>query len=156
MSDNNDNDNENDNDNDNVELDNFIEALENDNNSTIMKLTSDKIVEHKNSILDELNLEKKKKDEFLEKLEDYRYCSEMSDLEYGSYIRWIPLTNPDRIFITKGANIIDIKIMNDGILLICKSIDNRYFKIKFDNCIIFQKISLQENIILNVLDYLEK
>jgi len=141
---------------DDENLDNFIEALENDNNGTIMKLTSDKIKEHKNSILDDLNLENKKKNEFLKKLENYRYCSEMSDLEYGSYIRWIPITNPDRIFITKGANIIDMKIMNDGIMLICKSIDNRYFKIKFDNCIIFQKISFQENIILNVLDYLEK
>lgn len=141
---------------DNQLMDNFIEALENENNGTIMKLTSKKIDEHKNSILNELQLKPSVKKDFLNKLEDYRYCSEMSDLEYGSYIRWIPLTNPDRIFITKGANIIDMKIMNEGIIIICKSIDNRFFKIKFDNCIIFQKLTTQENIILNVLNYLEK
>lgn len=49
-----------------------------------------------------------------------------------------------------------MKIMNEGIIIICKSIDNRFFKIKFDNCIIFQKLTTQENIILNVLNYLEK
>ena len=33
---------------------------------------------------------------------------------------------------------------------------NRIFQIKFDECVIFQKISDQEYIILQVLDHLEK
>ena len=33
---------------------------------------------------------------------------------------------------------------------------NRIFQIKFDECYVFQKLTNQEQVILGVLDYLEK
>ena len=52
--------------------------------------------------------------------------------------------------------IADIKIQNSQIQILCKNFKNIFFQIKFDECIIFQKISEQEHVILSVLDYLEK
>ena len=77
---------------DNQLMDNFIEALENENNGTIMKLTSKKIDEHK-IILNELQLKPSVK-RFLNKLEDYRYCSEMGFRIWFIY-SMDPITNPD-------------------------------------------------------------
>ena len=58
--------------------------------------------------------------------------------------------------VTNGGIIIDIDIINDCIQLRVKNNQNRIFQIKFDEAIIFQKISPQEKVILGVLNYLEK
>ena len=43
-----------------------------------------------------------------------------------------------------------MKIMNEGIIIICKSIDNRFLKLNSIIVLFFQKLTTQENIILNV------
>ena len=48
----------------------------------------------------------------------------------------------------------DMKIVNNQIQVICKNYRNRFFQFKFDEAVIFQKISPQEKVILSVLDYL--
>jgi hypothetical protein len=138
------------------EINDLLEALENDGNSSIMKLTHSKIKQHKNDILQQLQLPKEKLKTYHKKLKEFRYCSEMSDLQYGYYIRWIPIKDPEKIKLTNGAVIADIKIQNSQIQILCKNFKNMFFQIKFDECIIFQKISEQEHVILSVLDYLEK
>jgi hypothetical protein len=79
----------------------------------------------------------------------------MADLQYGFYIRWIPLKDPDNIYLTNGGLLCDMKIINDQIHIICKNNRNRIIQFKFDEAMIFQKISQQEHVILNVLDYLK-
>uniref|UniRef100_A0A6C0CNA8 Uncharacterized protein n=1 Tax=viral metagenome TaxID=1070528 RepID=A0A6C0CNA8_9ZZZZ len=138
------------------EINDLLEALENDGNSSIMKLTHSKIKQHKNDILQQLQLPKQKLKTYHKKLKEFRYCSEMSDLQYGYYIRWIPIKDPEKIKLTNGAVIADIKIQNSQIQILCKNFKNMFFQIKFDECIVFQKISEQEHVILSVLDYLEK
>jgi hypothetical protein len=137
-------------------IDDLLNALENDTNASIMKLTSSKIKQYKNNILQQIGLERDKLKLFHKKLKYYRYCDDFISLQLGYYIRWIPLKNPDDIKLTNGAIIIDIKILDNGLHLLCKNNMNRIIQVKFDEIIIFQKISNQENIILSVLDYLDK
>ena len=80
----------------------------------------------------------------------------MHDLQFGYYIRWIPLKDPNNIKLTTGGIIIDIDIINDCIQIKVKNNQNRIFQIKFDEVMIFQKLSQQENVILTVLDYVVK
>ena len=72
----------------------LLNALENESNTSIMNLTSSKIKDIKNNMLQSLQLERKQLKIFHKKLKEYRYCSDMSDLQFGYYIRWIPLKNP--------------------------------------------------------------
>ncbi len=137
-------------------IDDLLNALENDSNASIMKLTNGKIKQYKNNILQQIGLERDRLKEIHKKLKKYRYCDDFLSLQLGFYIRWISLKNPDNIKLTNGAIIIDIKILDNGLHLVCKNNMNRIIQIKFDEAIIFQKISNQENIILSVLDYLEK
>jgi len=90
------------------------------------------------------------------KLSNYRYVDDLEDIQYGCYIRWIPLQNPAVIKLTNGGTIVDIKILENGIHIVCKNNMNRIFQIKFDECMIFQKLTEQENVIISVLDYLVK
>ena len=119
-------------------------------------MTTRKIKDIKNNILQRLQLERSQLKEFHKKLKNYRYCSDMADLQYGYYIRWIPLKNPDKLYLTTGGLLVDVDIINNCVQLKVKNNRNRIFQIKFDECEIFQKISPQEHVILGVLDYIDK
>lgn len=138
------------------DTDKLLLALENETNASIMNMTTSKIKTIKNNMLQQLQLDKDTLKSLHKKLKDYRYCSDMSDLQYGYYIRWIPLRDPSKIKLTNGAYLCDMKIVNNQVHLVCKSNMNRIIQIKLDEVMIFQKLSPQEKVILSVLDYLEK
>ena len=131
-------------------------ALNNQNNSNIMELTNAKISQWKNDALQRLFLERKELKSFHKKLKEYKYVSDMSDLSFGHYIRWINLKNPDNFKLTNGAIVCDIKVINNQVQIICKGGNRRIFQIKFDETMIFQKLTDQEKVLLSVLDYLNK
>jgi hypothetical protein len=139
---------------DETKMNKLLHSLENDSNSSIMNLTTVLIKDHKNNILQRLQLERNKLKEMHKKLKEYRYCTDMSDLQYGFYIRWIPLKDPENLYLTNGGLLCDMKIVNDQFHIICKNNRNRFIQIKFDETVIFQKITPQEKVILSVLDYL--
>ena len=134
----------------------LLGALENETNSSIMNMTSAKIKDIKNNMLQRLQLDRTTLKTFHKKLKDYRYCSDMNDLQYGFYIRWISLKNPENLKLTTGGIIVDIDIINNCVQIRIKNNMNRIFQIKLDENMIFQKITPQEYVILGVLDYLEK
>ena len=121
------------------DINELLHALENESNTSIMNLTSSKIKSLKNDMLQKLQLSGKELKVFHKKLKDYKYCSDMSDIQFGCYIRWIPLKNFEEIKLTNGGIIIDIDIISDCIQIKVKNNMNRIFQIKFDECYIFQK-----------------
>ena len=139
-----------------LDVNKLLNALENESNSSIMELTTQKIKTHKNNMLQRLQLDRNTLKLFHKKLKQYRYCTDMNDLQYGYYIRWINLKNPENMKLTNGGIIIDIDIIKDCIQLRIKNNMNRIFQIKFDEVMIFQKLSQQEKVILSVLDHLDK
>jgi hypothetical protein len=110
------------------------------------------------NILKELQLPKKDTLDLLKKLNEYKYVDEMNELKYGSYIRWIPIENPDNIYLTQGAIFCEMKITDDGVFCICKiyGYKSRHFQISMDKNLIFQKLTGQELILLSALDHLSK
>ena len=81
----------------------------------------------------------------------------MPDLEFGNYIRWIPIREgTTEIKLTNGGLIIGIEIFDDGIHIKCKNNMNRIFQIKLNECLVFQKLTEQEQVLLKVVDYLER
>ena len=132
----------------------ILDALENETNASIMELTTEKIQTQKNNMLQRLQLPRDKLKQFHKKLKKYRYCSDLKDLQYGFYIRWVPLKDLNNLYLTNGAIFCNTKIVNNMIHIICKNNRNRVFQFKFDESLIFQKISKQEAVILKVLDYI--
>ena len=135
----------------------LLNALDNESNESIINLDKQKIMNDKNNILQKLQLDREKLKIYHTKLKDYRYVDNLDDINYGCYIRWIKIKDPGNIKITNGGIICDMKIRDNGKThIICKNNMNRFFQIKFDEVIIFQKMSQQENVILTVVDYLDK
>tara|TARA_B110000285_G_C14939291_1_gene521198 strand:- start:39 stop:476 length:438 start_codon:yes stop_codon:yes gene_type:complete len=132
----------------------LLHALDNDNNSNIVKLSNSKIKSMKNNFLQQLQLSRDELKLMHMKLKEYRIVDDLSDLQVGCYLRWIPLKNPDELNLTNGAFVTDYKMYTSGIVVICRNQYNRFVQIKFDENMMFQKITDQEKIILSVIEYL--
>ena len=139
-----------------MDVNKLLCALENDDNESIMNLTTKKIMEMNLNILKELQLDKTLTLDYLKKLKGYKYIDEINELKYGSFVRWIPISDPNYLPLHHCGIICEIKIIDDGVLITSKNFMHRHYTFKLDECLIFQKLTSQEQIIINALDHLEK
>jgi hypothetical protein len=132
----------------------LTKALENDKNESIINLTTKKIKEMNLNIIKELHLPRDITLNYMKKINGYRYVDELNDIKYGAFIKWIPIVDPKYLPLNAGGIICDIKITDNGVMIICKNFMHKYFQIKMDECLIFQKLTSQELILLSALDHL--
>jgi len=139
-----------------MDVDTLLKALDNEQNTHLLELTNKKIKHMKEDILSQLHLTQEEKHTITKKLKEYRYVDGMNELTYGSFIRWIPITDPDNIFLTTTAIFCEFKIKEDGVHFLYKNFNNRFAQMKMDECLLFQKMSLQEKVLLTALDHLSR
>ena len=141
-----------------MDVQKLLKALDDESNETLLNFTSDKIKEMNLNILKELQLSKKDTLELMKKLNEYKYVDEMNDLKYGAYVRWIPIEDPNNIYLTQGALFCEMKITDEGVFCVCKNYGfrSRYFRLSMDKNLIFQKMTDQELVLLSALDHLSK
>jgi hypothetical protein len=139
-----------------MDVDTLLKALDDDENSHLLELTNKKIRQMNLDILKQLHLSQEDTLQIIKKLKHYRYVDGMNELKYGSFIRWIPITDPNNIFLTTGAIFCEFKITNNGVSIVYKNFNNRLAQIKMDECLLFQKLTKQEMVLLSALDHLSK
>lgn len=134
----------------------LLKALDDESNEALFHFTTKKMREMTLSILKELQLTKSETLEMMQKLKDYKYVDELSDLKYGTYLRWIPIDNPENVHLAKGAIFCEVKIKDDGVVLICKNhgYGKKHFLLSMDKNLLFQKLTGQEMVLLSALDSL--
>ena len=138
-----------------MDIDKLVAALDNEANENILHLTTEQILQKNLNIISELGLERNITLNYMEKIKNYKYVDELSDLKYGSFIRWIPITDPSYIPLEYCGIICDIKISDDGVFIVCKNFMHRHYTFKMEECLIFQKLTNQELVLLKGLDYLK-
>ena len=79
------------------------------------------------------------------RLSGYQCIDRLCDLRTGRLVRWIKKPNGK---LTNGGVLVDVKIENKGVKLLCKNNMNRFFSIYFDDCLVFQKLTMEEQLIL--------
>jgi hypothetical protein len=85
----------------------------------------------------------------IEKLDGYRYVDEINELFRGKFIRWIRIeTKTPKL--TNGAMVMEIKFLDDGIQVLCRNGANRFIQFKWDDCVVFQKLTDEEWMLLSV------
>jgi hypothetical protein len=136
----------------------LLKELEKERNSYIEdKTTKDMIEEIKQSIEEEFGdeLAKDKQKTMIEKLIGYRYVDELDVLHIGKNTRWIQKYKDD-IKVTNGGILLNTNFTDDGINLVIKLWNGGINKIRFDDCLVYQKMSFGEQLILMVADHIEK
>jgi hypothetical protein len=141
-----------------MDVNKLLKALDNDSNEQVLNFTTNKIRGMNLKILKELKLSKKDTLNIYNKLKDYKYIDEMNDLKYGTYLRWVPIEDPNNIYLTKGAIFCEMKITDNGVFCLCKNFgfSSKHFQISIDKNLIFQKLTYQELVLLSALDHLSK
>jgi hypothetical protein len=137
-----------------MDVEQLLKALDNDENEHLINMTSEKLNNMKREILTEIQLLPQEVTEYMQKLREYKYIDEMNHIRHGSFIRWIPISDPENIHLTSGGIICDIKIADTGVHLVCKNFAKKHYQIKMDECLVFQKLSGQEQVLLAALDHL--
>ena len=137
-----------------MNMDNLLKALDDESNDTLLNFTTEKIRKMTLDILNELHLPKKETMDIFNKLKAYKYIDEMNDLKYGMYLRWIPIEDPENIYLTKGSLFCEMKIKDEGVFCVCKNFGfpSRHFQIAMDKNLIFQKLTEPELVLLSALD----
>ena len=137
-----------------LDVDKLVAALGNEDNECVMEMTYEKISKIKNDILQRLRLKPQELKAMHSKLKAYRFVDELPELKYGTYIRWIPLTDPENIRLTTGGIVCEMKVGDDGIVVTCKNRYNQMFSIKMQENLIFQKMTDQERVLISALSYI--
>jgi hypothetical protein len=131
-------------------------AFNNEENKYLLGLNSETMKKMVKEILVELDLSKMETLKMQRSLQNYKYVDEVSDLKYGTYIRWISLKN-EGLKLNYGALFCETKISDNGISILCKSVfGNRLFQLMLDENIVFQKLTNEEIILLTAMDFLSK
>jgi|TARA_Y100000816_G_C26057326_1_gene554920 hypothetical protein len=136
-----------------VTIEEIIQELDDKN---LLYLSSSKIKELKNNILQKMYLTRNELLHYHKVLKDYRFVDELDEIQIGKYVRWFNLANQEKISLTNGGIIIDIKDGKEDILIVCKNNRNRIYTFRLNQCIVFQKLSTQEQILIKIIDYASK
>lgn len=138
-----------------LDIDALVNAIDNEDNLGIMNLDFKKINQIKNDMLQRIGFNRETLKKYNKSLKEYRYIDELSDIKLGGYVRWVPLLDPTKIKLTTGGVVCDVKLEND-ISIVCKNRYNQMFEFKMTKCIVFQKLTDQEKVLLSVMNYLNE
>jgi len=88
-----------------------------------------------------------------EKLVGYRYVDELHQLHKGKYVRWIRHDVPDKL--VRGGIVVDIQFGDFGANILCRLVTGDFLKYRFDKCNTYQKLTDEEQLILDLKLYEE-
>jgi hypothetical protein len=133
-----------------MDIENILKAVEHEKNDYLHNKTMENVIKDIFDCIDTLPISITQKELFCEKLIGYRYIEDIHELFKGRHIRWIRLQqkDPEKIFITNGGILVDVKFTRDGIQLMCKNNRHQFIQYKFDDCLTFQKLSTEEQLLL--------
>jgi len=137
----------------NLSLDEIIKELDDKN---LLYMTSGKIKELKNNILQKLYFEREELLHYHKVLKEYIYIDELDEVKLGSYIRWFNLKNMEKLKLTNGGIVVDFKQGKEDIIILCKNTMGKFFSLQLNKNVIFKKMSTQEKILIKIIDYIHK
>tara|TARA_B100002051_G_C16743261_1_gene645729 strand:+ start:4015 stop:4437 length:423 start_codon:yes stop_codon:yes gene_type:complete len=137
-----------------LDVDKLLGALDNESNESVVDLNWKDVHALKNDMLQKLHLSRDALRSMHRKLKAYRYVDELPDLRFGAYVRWIPLEGDNAGKLLCGGIVCDVKT-DDGVAIVCRNRQHRFFQARLGECLMFQKLSDQEMVILSALDYLQ-
>lgn len=79
------------------------------------------------------------------KLTKYRYVDEINQIVKGRNIKYI---NKNSKAFNNGGLVLDVKFLENGTHILCKGFNNFIKQIKFDDSIIFQVLTTEEQLLL--------
>jgi hypothetical protein len=103
----------------------------------------------KHKVLSDLHLSEVEMDSIRNKLKDYIYVNDLSDIDAGTFIRTISV---DQFKLTNPCVFCEVKITSEGMSLFCRNMYKPcFFHINMDKTIVFRKLKPDEKLIVKAL-----
>ena len=132
----------------------LLKTLDNDKTSYLENKTVDDFLKENMEIVKSIDgINKDNVRSICDKLVSYRYVENLFDLHKGKHIRWIRLNSADKK-LTNGGMVMNITFLDNGTHVLCRNSANKFIQIKFDDCVIFQKFTTNELLILLTYQYM--
>jgi hypothetical protein len=131
-----------------IDINELLNSLENKNNDYLENKTLTDINNDKYNALSQINLSNENVQQYCEKLAEFRLVDEVYQLHKGKYIRWINIEDDANFKLQSGGFVFDIKFLDNGTHVLCMNNSRRFVQYKFDKCLTFQKLSMEEQLIL--------
>lgn len=128
-----------------LKTDDFVSAYDNDKNQYLENKT--------NKIIRQEIIESLGNESLATKLSGYRFVDEVDQLHIGKFTRWIPRYESNAK-LAVGGFVTNVDYTDNGILLTVKTWQNQVMKVVFDQCLLYQKLSPDEKLVLLAADYL--
>ncbi len=130
-----------------VDPDDLLKELGKEKNHYLESKKSAIIEEEKQNAISELTDDKETIKELLIRLVEYRYVDTLDELHFGKQTRWIKKYSDD-IYLTNGGICVGTVITPEGVNLQIKIWNGKINTIRYDDCLVFQKLSYGEQLIL--------
>jgi len=134
-----------------IDIDNLLSKIETDKHDYLENKTTASITEEIYEMVSGHINQIDKRKEICKKLIGYRYVDEINELHKGKHIRWIRNGTTQ---LTNGGIVVDIKFLDNGTHVMCKNGMNRFVQYKYDDCITFQKLSSEEQLIMMAYEHI--
>lgn len=128
-----------------IDMDRLLNSLENTKNDYLEEKSLNQLSDEIYQVLESLPIQTETQREYLSKLAGYRYVDEIHELHKGKHVRWVNRRNGK---LTNGGIIVEIKFLDSGIQVLCMNSARRFIQYKYDECLTFQKLSMEEQLIL--------
>ena len=129
-----------------LNIDAILEAAENVDNNYLGDHSLQSISEEIVECLKEQNINNEILEKYCNSLLQYRYIDQIHQIHKGKHIRWIRNQK-----LTNGGIVVDVKFLDNGTHILCKN-KSRFIQYKFDECMTFQKLTSDEQLILQLKD----
>lgn len=138
-----------------INIEELLKKIENDDNHYLENKTPGIIAKEIFEIFQEISITDELCANYCERLTGYRLIERVCDLRNGVNMRWIKRTDTyTEKSLTNGGILTNIKITDKGVQLLCMTPNRkRFFNILYDECIVFQRLSMEEQLILMSHEY---
>ena len=131
-----------------INVDKLLDSLQDQRNDYLENKTFEEIRSDVFEKVNAMNVELEKKYIYCDKLIEYYPIETVYGLHKGKHIRWLRNNK-----LTNGGIIVNIKFTNNGTQILCMNSAKKFVQIKFDECIIFQKLNETEQLIIMAYEY---
>jgi hypothetical protein len=158
-----------------IDIDKMLDSIENEKNDYLENKTMDSVTQEICEKISDLPISDESKENICKKLIGYRYVDEIHELHKGKITSWIRIKKSAaqellerQIKGSENTYTIQPKLSGTGILVNIKFADrgtnvvisnppnHRFTQYRFDDCLTFQKMTEEEQLILMAYEYLDK
>jgi hypothetical protein len=133
-----------------IDIDQLLSMTDNPKTDYLENRTMPELENDVSDALTQLLNDDQKILEYKIKLGGYRFVDELHEIHKGKHVRWIRRENGK---LTNGGIVVDIRFLDNGTHILCMNSMRKFIQYKFDDCLTFQKLTMEEQLILMAYEY---